>query len=116
MSAELPRPDDAGKDRRDDRRRSGAPVIFSAVRAARIGATFAVAFGGLFLLLASGLSRETEVSWAIPFGLLPIAALLGLGAAGLELANAPPVARRDRIFGLSAALAAFAILRLAKIV
>ena len=82
------------------------------VRPLRIAGAFLGALAVLYLALASPLSRQTEVSWAVPFGLLPIALLLGVGATIQELAQAGSVARRDGLFGLASALVSFAILRL----
>jgi hypothetical protein len=82
------------------------------VRPLRIAGAFAAFFGILYLVVASPLARQTEVTWAIPFGLLPIAALVGLGALVQELAESGPAVRRDALFGLAAALVSFAVLRL----
>jgi hypothetical protein len=83
------------------------------VRPLRIAGAFFVAFSVLYLAIASPLARQTEVSWAVPFGLLPIALLIGASAAIQELAGTSSEPRRDGFFGLSAALVSFAILRLA---
>jgi hypothetical protein len=83
------------------------------IRPLRIAGAFFVAFSILYLAIASPLAKQTEVSWAVPFGLLPIALLIGAGAAVQELAGAGSEGRRDSSFGLSAALVSFAILRLA---
>jgi hypothetical protein len=95
---------------------AGSPgADLPSVRIGRGAAVFAVSFVLLYVVLASGLAEETEVTWAVPFGMLPLALLLGLGAAGMEAGGTPPVSRRDSLFGLSLAVALFAILRLLKI-
>ena len=83
------------------------------IRPLRIAGAFFVAFAILYLAIASPLAKQTEVSWAVPFGMFPIALLIGAGAAIQELAGVGSVGRRDSSFGLSAALVSFAILRLA---
>jgi len=88
------------------------PPGFEWIRVARGSAVFVGAFAFLYLVLASGLSRQTEVSWAVPFGLLPIAFLLGLGGFGQELAGIGTPQKRDALFGGSAAIASFAVLRI----
>ena len=82
------------------------------IRPLRIAGAFFAAFAILYLAIASPLAKQTEVSWAVPFGLLPIALLIGAAATIQELAGAGPEGRRDTSFGLSAALVSFAILRL----
>jgi hypothetical protein len=83
------------------------------VRPLRIAGAFFAAFSVLYLAIASPLARQTEVSWAVPFGLLPIALLIGAGAALQEFAETGTEAKRDGMFGLASALVSFAILRLA---
>ena len=82
------------------------------IRPLRIAGAFFAAFAILYLAIASPLARQTEVSWAVPFGLFPIAILIAAGAAIQEAAGSGSVGRRDASFGLSAALVSFAILRL----
>ena len=83
------------------------------IRPLRIAGAFFAAFSILYLAIASPLAKQTEVSWAVPFGMFPIALLIGAGAAIQELAGVGSEGRRDCSFGLSAALVSFAILRLA---
>ena len=85
----------------------------SSVRPLRIVGAYFVAFSVLWLALASPFSKQTEVSWAVPFGLLPISLLIGASAAIHELTNNGSVVRRDGLFGLCSALVSFALLRLA---
>lgn len=97
------------------RRPSGKPSGSRSIpwiRALRGAGAFCGAFSFLYLVLASGLSRQTEASWAVPFGLLPIAFLLGVGAFGQELAKVGSPRRRDALFGVAAAIASFAVLRI----
>lgn len=104
------------KDRfgRPVRRPAGAPPATARpLRIARGAGAFGLAIGFLWLVLASPLSKQTEMSWAVPFGLLPIALLLGAGALAQEFAGIGPAAKRDGLFGLSGAVATFALLRLA---
>lgn len=83
------------------------------LRIARGIASFAAALAFLWVVIASPLAKQTEMSWAVPYGLLPIALLLGAGTLGQELAGAGSPARRDGVFGIAAAVAAMAFLRLA---
>lgn len=94
-------------------KRKKAASGFDWIRVLRGGGVFVSAFAFLYLVLASGLSRQTEASWAVPFGLLPISFLLALGAFGQELGGIGSPQRRDALFGGSAALASFALLRIA---
>ena len=87
--------------------------MLSSVRPLRLAGAFFAAFSILWLAVASPLARQTEVSWAIPFGMLPIALLIGASAAIQEMTNAGSAARRDALFGLCGALVSFAVLRLA---
>jgi hypothetical protein len=81
-------------------------------RATRIGGVFLAALGFLFLRFSSGFWEENEVTDVIHWGLLPIALLLGAGAWGLEASDSGSLARRDTLWGLSSAVATFAILRI----
>lgn len=85
------------------------------IRSMRMLGAFVLAFGFLYLVVASPLTRQTEISWAVPFGMLPIALLLGAGAWAMEVTDTPTVLRRDGLWALSVAVALFAVLRLAKL-
>ncbi|MGH7804332.1 MAG: hypothetical protein ACREQJ_08280, partial [Candidatus Binatia bacterium] len=86
------------------------------IRPLRLAGAFFAAFSFLYVVVASPLARQTEVSWAVPFGMLPIALLIGVGVLVQELGKTGSEARRDGLFGLSSALLSFAILRLAGVI
>jgi hypothetical protein len=94
-------------------RREVPKATAQVLRTARAVGTFLVAFSFLWVVLASPLSKQTEMSWAVPFGLLPISLLLGVGGIAQEFAGIGTEIRRDGLFGLSSAVATFAVLRLA---
>jgi hypothetical protein len=84
----------------------------NATRALRIGAIVAGMLAVLWIRFSSGVFPENEVSPVLHWGLLPIAFLLGLTAVALEVNASASVTRRDTLFGISAALIAFCVLRL----
>lgn len=84
-------------------------------RGVRIAAFFGAALGFLYLVLASPISKQTELSWAVPFGMLPLAGLLAFGAWAFEVTDTDPVVRRDGLWALATAVAFFALLRIAKV-
>jgi hypothetical protein len=92
-------------------RREGPKGTPRPLRIARAVGTFLIAFTFLWLVLASPLSKQTEMSWAVPFGLLPISLLLGVGGIAQEYADIGTELRRDGLFGLSSAVASLALLR-----
>lgn len=85
-------------------------------RVLRMVGVYVLAFTVLWVAIASGLQPETEVTPSIPFGLLPIAFMLAFAAVGMEVSEATTESRRDALFGLSAAIASFAILRLTRLI
>jgi hypothetical protein len=85
-------------------------------RTLRIGGTLAAAWALLYLRFSAGLFSETEADPIIHWALLPIALLLGLANGAMEANGSGTVLRRDAIWGLTIALASFAILRWIKIV
>jgi hypothetical protein len=82
------------------------------VRALRMTATFAVIFGVLYLRFASGVIRGTEVDRVVPWAFLVVSLLFGTGAWAMEVTGAGPLGRRDQLWGMTAALSSFALLRL----
>jgi hypothetical protein len=85
-------------------------------RVLRIGGTLAAAWALLFLRFSAGVFPKTEVDPMIHWALLPIAVILGLANAAMEVNGSGSVRRRDAIWGLATALASFGILHLAKVV
>jgi hypothetical protein len=85
------------------------------VRASRIIATFAVIFGVLYLRFASGIIRGTEVDRVVPWAFLVVSLLFGTGAWAMEVTGSGPLGRRDQLWGMTAALSSFAVLRLTTI-
>jgi len=85
-------------------------------RALRIGGTLAAAWALLYLRFSAGLFPPTEADPMVHWALLPIALLLGLANAAMEVNGAGSVARRDAIWGLAIALASFGILHWIKLV
>ena len=87
-----------------------------ALRLVRIGGALVAVWGVLFLRFAAGIITPTEADAYVHWALLPIALLIAAANGGMEMNGTGSVPRRDVMWGLSAALASFAILRLARIV
>jgi hypothetical protein len=85
-------------------------------RVLRIVGTFAAAWAVLFVRFSSGVFQSTEADPVVHWALLPIALLLVLANAASEANRSGSVPRRDAIWGLSAALASFAVMHWAKVV
>ena len=64
---------------------------------------------------SSGVFQSTEADPVVHWALLPIALLLVLANAASEANRSGSVPRRDAIWGLSAALASFAVMHWAKV-
>lgn len=85
-------------------------------RALRIAGVFATAWTVLYLRFSAGLFTPTEVDPMVHWALLPIALLIGVATAAMEVNRSASVPRRDTMFGLSSALASFAVLHAFKLV
>jgi hypothetical protein len=85
-------------------------------RILRIGGTLAAAWTVLYLRFTAGIFPPTEVDPVVHWALLPIALLVGVANAAMEVNESASVPRRDTLWGLSAALASFGILHWAKVV
>jgi hypothetical protein len=85
-------------------------------RVLRIAGTLAAAWAVLLVRFSSGVVPSTETDAFIHWALLPIALLLALANWAAEVNGSGSVARRDTLWGLSAALASFALVHWAKIV
>ena len=92
------------------------PALTDPTRILRIVATFATAWVVLFLRFSAGVVQGTEVDPFVHFALLPIALLLAAANGAMEVNKSGSVPRRDVLWGLSSALASFAILHWIKIV
>ena len=68
------------------------------------------------LLFAAGIVPPTEADAVIHWALLPIALMIGIANGAMEANDSGSVPRRDALWGLSSALATFAILHWAKVV
>jgi len=86
------------------------------VRALRIFAMFAAAWTVLYVRFSAGVFEGTEVDSVVHWALLPIALLLAAANAAMEVNRSSSVGRRDALWGLSSALATFAILHALKVV
>lgn len=82
-------------------------------RSLRIAAVALGGFGLLWLRFSAEVWPENEVSRVVHWGLLPIAFLLGFGAWALETSGSGSVTRRDALWGLSAGITLWALLRIA---
>jgi hypothetical protein len=91
------------------------PARMDSLRLLRILGTFAVAWTVLYLRFKAGLVQGTEVDAMVHWALLPIALLLAAANAAIEMNRSASVPRRDAVWGLSAALASFGLLRLFKV-
>ena len=87
-----------------------------AVRIVRIGVSFVVVWAVLFLRFAAGVVTPTEADAVVHWALLPIAVMIGVANGAMEANGSGSVPRRDALWGLSSALATFAILHWAKVV
>ena len=87
-----------------------------AVRLVRIGGSFLAVWAVLFLRFAAGIVPPTEADAVIHWALLPIALMIGIANGAMEANDSGSVPRRDALWGLSSALATFAILHWAKVV
>ncbi len=85
-------------------------------RVLRIGGALAAAWAVLLLRFSSGVVQSTDADAFIHWALLPIALLLAFANGAAEANGSSSVPRRDALWGLSAALASFAVLHWAKIV
>ena len=85
-------------------------------RILRIGGTLTAAWAVLYVRFTAGVFPPTEVDPVVHWALLPIALLVGVANAAMEVNESASVPRRDALWGLSGALASFGILHLAKIV
>ena len=85
-------------------------------RMLRIGGTLAAAWAVLLLRFSSGMVQSTEADSFVHWAFLPIALLLALANGVAEANGSSSVPRLDALWGLSAALASFAVLHWAKIV
>ena len=85
-------------------------------RVLRIGGTLAAVWALLFVRFSSGVVPSTEADPVVHWALLPIALLLAAANGAAEANGSGSVARRDTLWGLSGALASFAILHWVKIV
>jgi hypothetical protein len=86
------------------------------MRVLRIGGTLAAAWAVLVLRFSSGVVQSTEADAFIHWALLPIALLIAIANGAAEVNGSSSVPRRDVLWGLSGALASFAVLHWAKIV
>jgi hypothetical protein len=87
-----------------------------AVRIVRIGGSFVVVWAVLFLRFAAGVVTPTDADAVVHWALLPIAVMIGVANGAMEANGSGSVPRRDALWGLSSALATFAILHWVKIV
>jgi hypothetical protein len=87
-----------------------------ALRLVRIAGSCVAAWAVLFLRFAAGLVTPTEADAYVHWALLPIALLIAAANGGMEMNGTGSVARRDAMWGLSAALASFAILHWTRVV
>jgi len=87
-----------------------------AVRIVRIAGTFVAVWAVLFLRFGAGIVTPTEADPYVHWALLPIALLIAAANGGMEANGTGSVARRDTMWGLSGALATFAVLHIAKVV
>jgi hypothetical protein len=87
-----------------------------AVRLVRIGGSFVVVWAVLFLRFAAGIITPTEADAFVHWAFLPIALLIAVANGAMEANDSGSVPRRDALWGLSSALATFAILHWTKVV
>ena len=87
-----------------------------AVRIVRIGGSFVVVWAVLFLRFAAGIITPTEADAFVHWAFLPIALLIAIANGAMEANGSGSVPRRDAMWGLSSALATFAVLHWAKVV
>jgi hypothetical protein len=87
-----------------------------AVRLLRIGGSFLAVWAVLFLRFAAGIITPTEADAFVHWAFLPIALLIAVANGAMEANGSGSVPRRDAMWGLSSALATFAILHWAKVV
>jgi len=87
-----------------------------AVRLVRIGGSFLAVWAVLFLRFAAGIVPPTEADAFVHWAFLPIALLIAVANGAMEANESGSVSRRDALWGLSSALATFAILHWAKVV
>jgi hypothetical protein len=87
-----------------------------AVRLVRIGGSFVVVWAVLFLRFAAGIITPTEADAFVHWAFLPIALLIAVANGAMEANGSGSVPRRDALWGLSGALATFAILHWTKVV
>jgi len=87
-----------------------------AVRIVRIGGSFVAVWAVLFLRFAAGIITPTEADAFVHWAFLPIALLIAVANGAMEANGTGSVPRRDALWGLSSALATFAILHWAKVV
>lgn len=85
-------------------------------RLGRMGGVFAAAFLVLYFRFSAGVFPGTEVDQFVHYALLPIALLLGVANWAMAVNRTASPARIDGIWGLSAALVSFSVLRLAKVI
>ena len=87
-----------------------------AVRLVRIGGCFVAVWAVLFLRFAAGIITPTEADAFVHWAFLPIALLIAVANGAMEANGSGSVPRRDAMWGLSSALATFAVLHWAKVV
>jgi hypothetical protein len=87
-----------------------------AVRLVRIGGSFVAVWAVLFLRFAAGIITPTEADAFVHWAFLPIALLIAVANGAMEANGSGSAPRRDALWGLSSALATFAILHWAKVV
>lgn len=85
-------------------------------RACRIVGAFTAVWAVLYVRFSSGVFPATEVDPFVHWALLPIALLIGAANGAFEVSGSASVPRRDTLWGLSTALASFAIAHWAKLV
>ena len=91
-------------------------VPMDPLRLVRIGGSLVAVWGVLFLRFTAGVVTPTEADAVVHWALLPIAVLIAVANGAMEANESGSVPRRDALWGLSSALATFAILHWAKIV
>src|ERR1051326_134728 len=88
-----------------------------AVRLVRIGGSFVAVWAVLFLRFAAGVVPPPAGAVPVFRGApLPIALMIGIANGAMEANGSGSVPRRDALWGLSSALATFAILHWTKVV
>ncbi len=88
----------------------------NATRVLHILGSLAAAWALLFVRFSAGVFPPTEVDPFVHYALLPIALLLAVANGAAEANGLGSALRRDSLWGLSAALASFAVLHWAKVV